>query len=116
MVKGCRLFFVFDHFSLHNISEQLLLLKDRYTVHCVHCCWDFKKNALILAKHCFGEKYLLCSFKQMQKNLIFGVIYEKHIFIVLHEPITMQVGQGMEKFDLWEKTIAARAFGHLCRT
>ena len=52
----------------------------------------------------------------MQKNLIFGVIYEKHIFIVLHEPITMQGGQGMEKFDLWEKTIAARAFGHLYST
>ena len=38
----------------HNLSEQLLNLKDMCAVHSP--LLDLEKNALILAKHCFGEE------------------------------------------------------------
>ena len=61
-----------------------------------------EKNALILAKSC-------------TKINEFDLIYEKmpyrmvYIICALHEPITVQVRQGMERVDFLEKTRAARA-------
>ena len=57
----------------------------------------FDKNALILAKSCFGEK-------NCNKNYIW---FHSGIFILfrmdcimLHEPITVQGRQGMENVNL----------------
>ena len=32
----------------HNLLQQLLNLDEKYTVHCVHCNWDFKQIIILV--------------------------------------------------------------------